>query len=42
MKAGLDAAFRSITTYEEALNQHAIVSVADKDGRYTYVNEKFL
>lgn len=42
MQKGLDEASRAIQNYQHVLDQHAIVSMADAEGRYTYVNEKFV
>lgn len=37
----LEAANRELSTHQEAVNQHAIVSSSDSKGNITYVNDKF-
>lgn len=42
MQAGLSKALRAIENHKYILDQHAIVSITDRAGRITYVNEKFI
>ncbi|MFZ6749694.1 EAL domain-containing protein [Undibacterium sp. Ren11W] len=41
-KQGVEQAFSELSTYMQAIDQHAIVSVADSRGRITKVNAKFV
>ena len=39
---GVEQAFAELSTYMRAIDQHAIVSVADRDGRILQVNDKLV
>ncbi len=41
-KQGVELAFAELSTYMQAIDQHAIVSVADVQGRIVQVNDKLL
>lgn len=41
-KQGVEQAFAELSTYMQAVDQHAIVSVAGRDGRIQQVNDKML
>src|SRR5690606_13475131 len=42
MQAGLNRALRELESHKYILDQHAIVSLTDRDGWITYVNDKFI
>ena len=41
-KEGVEQAFAELSTYIQAIDQHAIVSVADRDGRIAQVNDRMV
>ena len=41
-KQGVEQAFSELSTYMQAIDQHAIVSVAGRDGRIVQVNDKLV
>ena len=41
-KQGVEQALAELSTYLQAIDHHAIVSVSDKDGRIIHVNDKFV
>lgn len=41
-RQGMEQAFAELSTYMRGIDQHALVSVTDRDGRLVQVNEKFV
>jgi len=41
-RQGVERAFSELSTYMQAIDQHAMVTVADRDGRILQVNDKLL
>ncbi|HEX5783372.1 MAG TPA: EAL domain-containing protein [Burkholderiaceae bacterium] len=41
-KEGVEQAFAELSTYMQAIDQHAIVSVAERDGRIVQVNDRLV
>ncbi|RQO63504.1 hypothetical protein DBR47_02955 [Paucibacter sp. KBW04] len=41
-KQGVEQAFAELSTFIQAIDLHAIVSVSDRQGRITHVNQKFI
>lgn len=41
-KEGVEQAFAELSTYMQAIDQHAIVSVADREGRIVQVNDRLV